>query len=147
MEIKVICNSKERRGFILAVATLYAQLLNIRGSRYQIHIYTIPNLSKEQGSAGTVGKMNGTKIPRILVMLDSRLSARKLIRILAHEFIHVKQHVRGQLKGYIRKDGKYGWRWMGKIVRAEYDDQPWEIEARKREVILGNALIDLLNVA
>jgi hypothetical protein len=49
------------------------------------------------------------------------------IHTLAHEMVHVRQYVRGELS-----DGMDVWR--GKKINAEsidYEDQPWEIEAEK----------------
>lgn len=142
MEIKIIGASEMRRGYILAVSTYLVKVLKLRKSRIDVNIYCIPHLSKEHKKRGAVARMSDD---RINMLLDSRLDAKSLIQVMAHEFVHVKQHARGQLKPYTRKNGTYGWYWMGKINRSKYANQPWEIEAERREKILGNKLIDLLN--
>ena len=142
MEIKVITNSAKRRDFVLAVSTYFVQVLKLKKSRMKVHIYSIPRLSKEHKKRGAVARITDDKVH---VLFDSRLSPVELVEVLAHEFVHVKQHARGQLRSYTRKDGKYGWYWMGKINRANYENQPWEIEARTKEKVLGNAIIDIIN--
>jgi hypothetical protein len=142
MEIKVITNSEKRRGFVLAVSTALRGMLKLKKSKMNVHIYSIPKLSNVHKRQGAVARMSENKMH---ILFDSKLNAEKLVEVLAHEFVHIKQHARGQLRPYTRKDGKYGWYWMGKINRSKYENQPWEIEARKREKILGNAIIDIIN--
>ena len=57
----------------------------------------------------------------------------EVIRILAHEMVHVKQYVMDELTGVTYA------RWMGKDYIDEdnpysYYDSPWEIEAYGREI-------------
>lgn len=66
------------------------------------------------------------------INLSSRLCYETFLTILAHELVHVKQFVRGELMDYVRYPGVS--RWQGRPVY--YDDDyythptlPWEIEA------------------
>lgn len=60
--------------------------------------------------------------------------AKTLISTLAHEMVHVKQFVNGEL-GY----QKNLYKWNGIVFPKDYDyyDAPWEIEAYGREVGLS----------
>jgi hypothetical protein len=70
----------------------------------------------------------------------------EMIKTLAHEMVHVKQHVRNELgKKHVvlHKDGfVIQTEWQGQIWRPKkgedaYYDSPWEIEAYGREVGLA----------
>jgi len=53
----------------------------------------------------------------------------KMLRLLAHEMVHVKQFAKNELKEKYFKDGNKTL-WHGRICNIEsYWDQPWEIEA------------------
>jgi uncharacterized protein (DUF608 family) len=51
------------------------------------------------------------------------------LQTLFHELWHVYQHVMGNLKD---KHGKRLWRGID-YTETDYEDQPWEIEARQME--------------
>lgn len=74
------------------------------------------------------------------IYLAHDLSSRILIRILAHELIHIKQFVRNEMFDYARSE--YLSRWKGKTInieRLEYRNIPWEREALKLEGPLTKA--------
>lgn len=51
----------------------------------------------------------------------------EIIHTLAHEMVHVKQYVKGELNDSLDM-------WKGKEIdsdKIDYDDHPWEIEAEK----------------
>tara|TARA_R100000231_G_scaffold137996_1_gene115406 strand:- start:726 stop:1151 length:426 start_codon:yes stop_codon:yes gene_type:complete len=58
------------------------------------------------------------------------LTPRQLVKTILHELVHVDQYEKGRL---VSAEGKKPNRWMGKVCRAAYADQPWEIEAYKLE--------------
>ena len=63
----------------------------------------------------------------ILMEIDSTQSRNEMINTLAHEMVHVKQYITGELSEDLDV-------WKGKNVNSDdidYDDQPWEIEADK----------------
>ena len=64
------------------------------------------------------------------ITLNKKLENNVLLETLAHEMIHVKQWVRGELK-----DTNCGRQlWKGKdYTNTDYDNQPWEIEAHRLE--------------
>jgi hypothetical protein len=66
------------------------------------------------------------------IRLDSAMHNQALLRALAHEMVHVKQYVRGEM----RDAGHKIVVWKGKKHVSDgytYWDQPWEIEAYGRE--------------
>lgn len=75
----------------------------------------------------------------------------ELVKTLAHEMVHVKQHAKNELQGGVMVAGKGGLvmrsRWMGQIWKPKgkedhYFDAPWEIEAYGREIGLYSRWID-----
>ena len=56
-----------------------------------------------------------------------KLEYSDMMKTLAHEMVHAKQYLRGELNGYSNS-------WKGKRLKTyEYDNQPWEKEAYKLE--------------
>lgn len=60
---------------------------------------------------------------------------RRIIQTIAHEMVHVKQFVKGEMEDIIFDETKI--KWKRKIINMnhiEYWDYPWEIEAYGREI-------------
>lgn len=58
-----------------------------------------------------------------------RMRRNKMLRLLAHEMVHVKQFAKNELKAKYFKDG-YKTIWHGEVCDIDsYWDEPWEIEA------------------
>lgn len=66
------------------------------------------------------------------IVLNPTMSKKRMLMTLAHEMIHVKQYITGQLKHLERRGVT---RWEGQIFKEDtrYFDQPWEIDAFGRE--------------
>jgi hypothetical protein len=73
--------------------------------------------------------------------LDSGIGVERLITTLAHEMVHVKQYAKGQIKSSKSCKTNY---WMGKNIRKEYFEQPWEIEAYSKERVLANKIFHMI---
>lgn len=60
-------------------------------------------------------------------------SKKRMLTTLAHEMIHVKQFVKGEMKDYISHDRPSTW--YGKPIKnsTNYFKLPWEVEAHGRE--------------
>lgn len=72
--------------------------------------------------------------------VDYRQSPRSFLEILCHELIHADQYKTGRLSW--KKEGKkFVNCWNGEPVIIDYRNQPWEIEAYERQVILADELI------
>lgn len=84
-----------------------------------------------------------SKFPRsFLLKLDPSGSRRQQLMTLAHELVHVKQYVRGEMR-----DHKYYVQWYSDRIDDEatdYWDYPWEIEARGREYGMYRRYCDYL---
>ena len=58
-----------------------------------------------------------------------KMRTNKMLRLLAHEMLHVKQFAKNELKAKYFRDG-YKTVWHGEVCNIDsYWDQPWEIEA------------------
>lgn len=143
MEIKVVCRSKVKAGYINAISKFYAKELKLAGSRYRLTIYTIGGLEKRDGMRGAISLIG----PRELAMaLDSRLTVEGLTNTVAHEMVHAKQWAKGQVKQLQGRRGKTTYTWLGKEVDCGYYDAPWELEAFSREHLLVAKLARAINV-
>lgn len=79
------------------------------------------------------------------ICLDNTQPFEIVITTLAHECVHIKQYVMGQLE---EKDSQNYWLGAEVDIRA-YDDYynlPWEIEAYDRELILFDLYIRKFNI-
>ena len=67
------------------------------------------------------------RISTILMEVKLNQGRDEMINTLAHEMVHVKQYITGELSEDLDV-------WKGKKINSDdidYDDQPWEIEADK----------------
>jgi hypothetical protein len=78
------------------------------------------------------------------MIIDSKLRDDDLVEILCHEMVHVKQFALGQavIKYYAGKPQYY---WMGRKVKKSYWDQPWEIDAWRKERVLASRIYKILD--
>lgn len=96
----------------------------------------------------------GTKNPRWFTINLRRQSIDDMIKVLAHEMVHVKQHAKNELSsGHMistRGGLKMSFKWMGKIWKPKrkehpYFDAPWELDAYGREVGLFQRYVAFKN--
>ena len=93
------------------------------------------NMFKKERAYGLCSIAGEVKKPREFeVELDASKenSLEQILTWLAHELVHVKQFVRGELFDYENGDVK----WKSKIFRdgkVSYEDAPWEKEAYRLE--------------
>ena len=78
---------------------------------------------------------NLNKPREFMIELDASMkySFDQILTWLAHEFVHLKQFVRGELCDY--ETGRVQWKTRS-FGRVHYDDQPWEKEAYRLETKL-----------
>jgi hypothetical protein len=85
----------------------------------------------------------GTRNPRWFTISLKDQELEDMIRTLAHEMVHVKQHAKNELKsGYVvpaRGGLKITSKWKGSIWKPKrqedpYFDSPWELEAFGKEI-------------
>lgn len=141
MEIKISSRSKSRKSIIEALVKFYAKELKLETSNWKLVVSTLPNLVKNDSMRGWVFLGEDKTI---IMGIDSRLNMSALFSTVAHEMVHVKQHVKGQLKQYVKRNGKVEHTWMGRKTKTDALDSPWELEAYSKEVVLSNKMTKFL---
>jgi len=102
-----------------------------------IDIKLVRNLTDKEGMEGSCiwDEWESKSTPRsYTIELDSSVSLRNILISLAHEFVHVKQWISGEMYEY-EEPNKV--RFMKKKVdtsKLNYFDYPWEIEAFGRQL-------------
>lgn len=77
---------------------------------------------------------NNIKPREFTIELNKNLSGIELIKTIAHEMVHLKQFVKGELKERYKPSHHHIW--YGDIIDVGDDnfyDVPWEVEARDME--------------
>jgi len=96
----------------------------------------------------------GTRNPRWFTIRLKRQKIEDMIKTLAHEMVHVKQHAKNELKSGIvvvsRGKLKMTSKWHGEIWKPKrnednYFDSPWEVEAYGKEVGLYHKWFAFIN--
>lgn len=72
-----------------------------------------------------------------LIELDTYMESDLYIQTLLHELWHMYQHVKGKLKD---SRGKRFWKGVDH-TNTDYEDQPWEVEARQMEEYLWDCYL------
>ena len=138
MELAVESRSQARIDTFEGLCNFYARELKIDHMDFFLAVRSRKNLDAQACVAEI--------LPRVLVMeVDTSLTGERLVTAVAHEMIHVKQIVRGQLKKQVSKRGKVTWYWLGKLCNKKYYNQPWEIEAYSRQNLLSNRVFERLS--
>lgn len=97
----------------------------------------------DMGVEGECVDEDGTRNPRWFTIGLKNQDIDDMIKTLAHEMVHVKQHAKNELQSghaVVARGGlKIYSKWMGEIWKPKgkedhYFDAPWEIEAYGREV-------------
>jgi hypothetical protein len=139
MDIQLNIKNSGSKEFIGMVVKFFEKELKLKNSSWTLDVRTKRGMRLE-GTRGCVTYVG----PKYLVMLiDSGLDMERLVLTLAHEMVHVKQYARGQIK---HKLGGKTYYWMGKPIRKQYYDQPWEVEAFSKERVLANKIFQIVNI-
>ena len=147
MLLDVAMRSSDRKLLIESCINFYAEKLNIKRKNFLLIAFTVKGLRKNENSNGFVANLKKKYLvdptQRAYVMnLDSRLNTYDLVETIAHEMVHIKQKVLGQL----RYEGKTTY-WLGKKVicsKINYFDQPWEQEAWSKQKLLAMQIFKIL---
>ena len=129
-------HNKELHRAIGSAALFYSEVL--LGSRMEKNIYLDIKLTKglkqKEKAYGFchIVDDNISKPREFMIELDASMkySFDQIHTWLAHEMVHLKQFVRGELCDYETGRGQWKTRSFG---RVKYDDQPWEKEAYRLE--------------
>lgn len=135
ISIQVTSRSAVRRDFITAICTFYAQELGIFDSDGRVAILSEKKVTSEFGHNGSVFMNQDDGV--VYMLINSNLTMEKLMLTLAHEMVHVKQYLLGELHQVIDGDDVTNI-WHGHVVpEMQYFDRPWEIEAMREEKYLS----------
>jgi hypothetical protein len=134
MNIEILGKKSSVKTAIDYCIRIFIKELKLQNSRYDLIVVTDRGMAKREGNRGVVFKL----APKTIAMtIDTALDVEKLIITLAHEMVHVKQYAKGQITHGKNVKLKY---WMGKPIKADYFDTPWEMEAYSKERILANKI-------
>lgn len=118
----------KKRKLAFEAAQFFAKKLRINGINAEIQV------NFKYAFLDTFSVMAECTMPKknfILLEIDADLSMDWIIQIVAHEMVHAKQWLKGELVMT-----KYIY-WKGKKVNVmPYHRQPWEVEAMKKQIIL-----------
>jgi hypothetical protein len=137
-----MCRSKARQALIDSLVKVLIPELRLTRSRFKLIVKTERGLAKRDDMRGVVGP-NPDNPSIIVMLLDSALDNEQLIDTLCHEMVHVKQFALGQAQIRYRGE-KATFYWLGKRVRADYWDQPWEQDAWRREKVLASRIYKII---
>lgn len=137
MNTQVHFRSKVKREFIQQVIGILAKELKLDNRSFELDVCVRPGLAKNGGYNGAVQPHTDGGY---VMFVDSALNASKMIEVIAHEMVHVKQFVLGQLRIETDEYGFATYFWLGKTNTTKYFDRPWEIDAWKKERLLSIAV-------
>jgi hypothetical protein len=138
----------DRKLLIDACITFYAKELKIDKNNFCLIVKSTKGLAKDTNAAGMAYRIPDylridNLSPKLYFMqLDSSIAMEQLIQTIAHEMVHIKQFVKGQIS--YKGRSMY---WLGnKVVKSKinYYDHPWEIDAWSKEKVLSAKIFKIL---
>lgn len=134
--LKVTCNAVRQtrvRRFALASVLFHAEKLHIANLGAWIHIEFVAGKEKNEKTYADCAMV---KKNTIVIEIDAHLKNDRMLEIIAHEMVHAKQYLKGQLA--TRGNSLI---WKGKKVSSKlaYHETPWEKEAMSKEIIMKHA--------
>lgn len=139
MEITVYTKSQQKRQLLVRFSEIYADLLKIKGRSARLNIALRRDVNSEHDADGLTLSIGRD----VFIYIQSTLNLGEMARVLAHEMVHAKQHLLGQLT-HKTKNGKCQTFWMGKLNKNAYLDQPWEIAAYTQESMLLHRALKII---
>ena len=152
MIVTVTGTGKRNAKLLAEAAEFFADIL--MDPRMVANLNIDIEVSKGLDVEGECVDEDGVRNPRWFTVALKAQTADEMIKTLAHEMVHVKQHAKNELQGGImvatRGGLKMTSKWMGKVwkpARKEdaYFDAPWEVEAYGKEVGLMHRYIQWKN--
>jgi len=138
----------DRKLLIDACITFYAKELKIDKNKFCLIVKSTKGLVKDTNAAGMAYRIPDylridNLSPKLYFMqLDSSIAMEQLIQTIAHEMVHIKQFVKGQIS--YKGRSMY---WLGnRVVKSKinYYDMPWEIDAWSKEKVLSAKIFKIL---
>lgn len=103
----------------------------------EVYITFKDNLWRKEKLIGACEPQDIVTPREFKILIDPNESYKKILEVLAHEFVHIKQYAKGELRDYVYHPDMSKYR--GEYYDAPdtdddaYWDSPWEIEAYGRE--------------
>lgn len=134
MATTIIGGNEQQRKLLEEAVETFTRKLMPNATDLDIEIELIRDLYRKEGVKGDmIVHDDDEEVPvEYSIRLDSAMHNQALVRALAHEMVHVKQYVLGEM----RDAGPKRVIWKGKkhvFDGYTYWDSPWEIEAYGRE--------------
>lgn len=137
MRIKITGRSRKVHSKVVRSALQwYARDLMPRlSTKIDLELHIQDNLVRDEHMDAAVTWLEEPVRPRKFIMeVDAGLGLERMLEMLAHEMVHVKQFATGEL---VDNPGSKTVKWLGKRVSLRDDDGywtlPWEIEAYGRQ--------------
>jgi hypothetical protein len=137
MDIIIQTRSNLRQRILQEFGAKYAKFLKIDKKSATLYIALRKDVGDTHQSEGLTLGFDSD----VFVYLQSSLSTADLLRTLAHEMVHVKQLLLGQLKHKAHR-GRVDTYWCGRKNNKKYLEQPWEVEAFAKESLLFRKAVD-----
>lgn len=132
MNLRIVnCPDRDFKPYVERAIQFFAKEL-IPNTRIRNNCYALICFNdkiSEFGSAEIIGYNTTNKARDFKVEIHPGIGVRNIFETLAHEMVHVKQYVDGELNDTMTN-------WRGKKVNSdniEYWSQPWELEALGKE--------------
>lgn len=139
MILNITGSCKSTRKLVDSAAWSYAERLigkRLLNTLY-IDIKLVRNLTDKEGMEGSCiwDEWEAKSTPRsYTIELDSSVSLRNILINLAHEMVHVKQWICGEMYEYVDPNVVRFMKKKVDISNMNYYDFPWEIEAFGRQL-------------
>lgn len=132
MQIKITkCPDKKFRPFVNRAVAFYGKELIKKSINVNVNVHVRFNSKINAWGYASVEEFNTMNKPRgFLLEVHPGIGAKHILETLAHEMIHIKQFIFGELSEDLSV-------WCGTYVDTtvvDYYVLPWEIEAYGREV-------------
>lgn len=108
----------------------YCEVLQIDESMIEFEFSNLRRNAKMWGACTN-------DIDCVTIEIDKTLSRKNTLKTLAHELVHAKQFLEGELDCI----GDY-WIWHGEIVLESYENEPHEVEANSLETVLYSSFME-----
>ena len=129
MIVKVSGGSKLQRELVKEIAQFMHKKLTPRHKSIEVAV-SIRKLIDEEGVIGYCEAIENCRPREFKIQVDRSINMNDFIKTVIHEFIHLKQYVKGELVDTTR--GCASIKWLGKDhTRTPYSKQPWELQAYK----------------
>ena len=137
MQLKIVNGSWLNKVLLLNAAEYFAAKLGgFKNKQVTIRLKLISGLKKNK-KWNCRGVAFQDSALRYTIFMDRGLKARAMIKVLAHEMIHVNQWLTGKMEDV--NENRYKVRWGSRFYspnKLAYTKHPWEREAYRMEPYL-----------